>query len=287
LLIHCHTKETSVAPIIETKTYSKKTIQYSSIEGVDSHLLSLDIYYFDKTVSPKPVVIYVHGGGFALGDKENNITNKQNLFSSLGYIFVSINYRLSPSEYNAGSQRIMYPTHNNDVADAIQWIYNNIHSYGGNNQKIALLGHSAGAHLVALTAISDAFLPVRGLDRTIVKGVACIDTEGYDVEARCKENNEVYLNAFGDTGTFWLEASPIHMINVGEQYPDFFIAKRGTPKRISYADAFIAKLLSAQVSVYEITANHYDHEGINDAIGAQGETAVTKPLQDFFAEVFR
>lgn len=282
---NCSKDDNNVVPI--SNTYIKNTIQYKSVNGVDANLLSLDIYHYGQTSSQKPVVIYVHGGGFAIGDKANNMTNKQNLFSSLDYILVSINYRLSPEIYSTDPDRIMYPTHHNDVADAVKWVYENIGNYGGYNQKIALLGHSAGAQLVALTGTSNLFLPTRGINLNLIKGVACIDTEGYDVVARGNENNQVYLNAFGQANTFWFEASPINNLFSGTNYPKFFIAKRGSNARIGYSNAFISKLQSVGVLVREVTANQYDHEGINNAIGASGETIVTEPLISFFAECFQ
>lgn len=269
------------------KTYTKSTIQYKSVNGIDANLLSLDIYHFGQTTTQKPVVVYVHGGGFAIGDKANNMANKQNLFSSLDYILISVNYRLSPATYSTDPNRVMYPTHNNDVADAVKWIFDNIADYGGHPQKIALLGHSAGAHLVALTGTSNNFLPTRGLALNTIKGVACIDTEGYDVEARCNEGNQIYLNAFGQANTFWQQASPVNHLLSGTNYPPFFIAKRGSNTRIGYANAFISKLQSVGVAVSETTANQYDHEGINDAIGASGETAITDPLKSFFSQCFQ
>lgn len=267
--------------------YTKETIAYKTVQGVDPNLLSLDIYHFGQSSTPKPVVIYVHGGGFAIGDKANSMQNKTSLFSSLGYIFISINYRLSPAQPSNDHNRIMYPTHHNDVADAVQWVYTNIAKYGGNPAKIVLLGHSAGAQLVSLTGTSNAFLPARNIPLRVITGVASIDTEGYDVTKQGSENNEVYLNAFGTNPRIWTEASPIHNIQQGTAYPRFFIAKRGTMNRIALADAFIAKLQSIGVIVNQITANQYDHEGINDAIGAAGETAVTEPLKAFFAQCFQ
>lgn len=268
-------------------SYTKQTVAYKSVSGVDPNLLSLDIYHFGETGPQRPVVVYVHGGAFALGDKANNMTNKQNLFSGLGYLLISVNYRLSPSVYSTDPTRIKYPTHHNDVADAVQWLLTNIATYGGNPDRLALLGHSAGAQLVSLTGTSSLFLPARGIPLTRLKGVASIDTEGYDVVARGNEGNEVYLNAFGQANTFWAEASPINQVVVGNTYPPFFIAKRGTAARIGYADAFISKLQAAGVSVDQVTGNQYDHEGINDAIGAPGETAITNPLKTFFARCFQ
>ena len=122
------------------------TVEYKQLSGVEENLLSLDIYYTSETNVKKPVVIYVHGGAWSIGDKASQLDNKIALFESLNYVLVSINYRLSPFPYElTNPDRVMFPVHNNDVADAIKWVYDNIDTYGGNSNKIALLGHSAGA----------------------------------------------------------------------------------------------------------------------------------------------
>lgn len=281
----CKKSDTTVTPTIPT-TYTKVTIAYKALSGIDPNLLSLDVYHFGQTTPNSPVIIYVHGGAWAIGDKANSLDNKKNLFSSLGYILVSVNYRLSPSTVSTDPNRIMYPMHNNDVADAVKWIYDNINTYGGNKQKMALLGHSAGAHLVSLTGTSNLFLPTRSIPLNAIKGVASIDTEGYDVAFQCNDNNTYYLNAFGNTNTNWVQASPLNQLFSGTSYPKFFIAKRGTAQRIGISDTFITKLQSVGVSVSQVTGNQYDHEGINDAIGATGETAITEPLKTFLAQCF-
>lgn len=273
---------------IETpsQTYTKNTFVYNTISGVDPNLLSVDVYHFGTPSASSPVVIYVHGGAWAIGDKANSITNKTTLFASLGYVFVSINYRLSPSTVSSDPNRVMFPTHNNDVADAIKWIYNNIATFGGNKNKMALMGHSAGAHLVSLTATSNQFLPARGIPLHTIKGVASIDTEGYNVENQCLDGVQYYLNAFGNTNTNWAIASPSNHLFLGTVYPKFFIAKRGSTNRIAVSDSFIAQLQAVGVAVTQVTANQYDHEGINAAIGATGETAITSPLKTFLAACF-
>jgi arylformamidase len=279
-------------PIIETPpptnlTYTKNTIVYNTISGVDANLLSMDIYHFGQPSVSKPVIIYVHGGAWAIGDKANSITNKTNLFSSLGYIFISVNYRLSPNPSSTDPNRVMFPMHNNDVADAVKWIYDNIATYGGNKNKMALMGHSAGAHLVSLTGTSNQFLPARNIPLNTIKGVASIDTEGYNVLNQCNDNNEYYLNAFGNTNTNWTVASPVLNLNSGTLYPKFFVAKRGTASRIGISDNFISQFENVGGNVSQVTGNQYDHEGINNAIGAPGETAITEPLKTFFAQCFQ
>jgi arylformamidase len=279
-------------PIIKTQTptnliYVKNTIVYNTISGVDSNLLSIDIYHFGQPTTSKPVVIYVHGGAWAIGDKSNAMTNKTNLFSSLGYLLVSVNYRLSPSIVSTDPNRVLFPTHNNDVADAVKWIYDNIATYGGNKTKMALMGHSAGAHLVSLTGTSTQFLPARGIPLNTIKGVASIDTEGYNVVNQCDDNNEYYLNAFGNTSANWTIASPVYNLVSGTLYPKFFIAKRGSETRIAISDFFISQLENVGATVSQVTGSQYDHEGINNAIGATDETAITEPLKTFLGQCFQ
>ena len=112
----------------------------------------LDIYRPDGSslTDSRPVVVYVHGGGWRIGDKDNQLADKVNLFTGAGYVFVSINYRLSPTNNNYDPGRIRFPDHPDDVGEAIGWIDRNIGAYGGDSERLLLIGHSAGAHLMSL-----------------------------------------------------------------------------------------------------------------------------------------
>ncbi|MEA1896895.1 MAG: alpha/beta hydrolase [Bacteroidota bacterium] len=269
--------------------YLKTTIQYKTLTNIDPNLLSLDVYYNNQVSNKRPLVIYVHGGGWSIGDKTSQLENKINLFRSLNYVFISINYRLSPFPFDtANTNRIKYPDHNNDVADALKWINDNIEQYGGDNNKMALLGHSAGAHLVALSGSNGNFLEQRGLSLLIIKGVAVIDTEGFDVLEQVEngDNQNMYINAFGTNTTENIDASPLYNITNGTEYPEFFIAKRGSAQRIGYANEFISKLENNGVEVYQVNGSIYTHEEINNAIGAPGEILITEPLKQFFIKCF-
>lgn len=268
--------------------YLVETVQYNSLSGIDPNLLSIDIYHFGDTIPQKSVVIWVHGGGWRRGDKSQGLNNKLHLCSEMGYIFVSVNYRLSPYPGSSDPNRIVYPIHNNDVADAVKWVYDSIANYGGIKDKIVLLGHSAGAHLVSLTGTSNLFLPARGIPLNAIKGVASIDTEGYDVYQRVEEADlDLYRNAFGTDPTVLFEASPINHLFSGTKYPRFFIAKRGTEKKTANSLAFIDKLQSIGASVTVVDGSQYDHNEINRAIGAPNEIAVTDPFKTFLIQCFQ
>jgi arylformamidase len=145
----------------------------------------LDIRYFDGTsrqkldvFSPReaqdrPIVIFVHGGGWMLGDKNlfGLYRNIGRFFAQHGIVAVMVNYRLSPL--------VKHPEHVRDVARAFAWVRKHGRDYGGDSDQIILAGHSAGAHLVALLATNPRFLQdpelkLQDKDRAAVRGVIAV-----------------------------------------------------------------------------------------------------------------
>lgn len=260
----------------------KTTVQYKKETGIKSKKLSLDIYNADPG-KIKPVVVFVHGGGWLLGDKATKIKKKVKLFNTAGYVFVSVNYRLS-SFFNKKTQ---YPAHTNDVADAIKWVFDHIGKYGGDNNKIALLGHSAGAQMIALLATSPEFLPARGLKATDIKGVISADTEGYDVQEMGNAGAKIYQRVFGEDPEVWKNASPIEHVRPGSEYPPFLIVMRGKPYRIDMANRFADKLRAAGAGVKLISGEPYSHFKVNNMIGSKKDTIVTPEIVSFLKGLFR
>lgn len=94
----------------------------------------------------RPVLVYVHGGGWVMGSKHQQGQPLLNYLAQNGWLCVDINYRLSPKN--------RYPDSLIDVKTAIVWLKNNVHNYGGDPEFIALAGGSAGGHLCALAAFT-------------------------------------------------------------------------------------------------------------------------------------
>ncbi len=179
-----------------------RDIRYDSIAGVNPNLLSLDIYTSSRTGS-RPVMIYVHGGGWSQGDK-GSVGVKETFFVETGFVFVSINYRLAPAAE--------FPAHAVDVASAIAWVSENISAYGGDSEKILLFGHSAGAHLVALVATDGRYLEANRKDLSLIKAVVPLDTQAYDLNLLAEMNGgflgAAYTQVFGTDREKWKAASP-------------------------------------------------------------------------------
>jgi arylformamidase len=176
------------------------------IAPVPPRLGTLDLYRPApaRRADRRGIVVYVHGGGWQQGDKRA-VGAKARLFTQAGYVFASVNYRLSPSPPNpADATRIRFPDHPRDVAEAVVWLHRHARSYGGDRRRIALIGHSAGAHLVALVATDPSYLGRLPGPRPHVSGFVPLDAGAFDVAASIRQaparRRSLFTNAFGTPG---------------------------------------------------------------------------------------
>ena len=117
------------------------------------YMLTMDIS-IPEGLGPHPVVVLVHGGGWENGDKETYIQPWFPVLTRASLAWVSINYRLSP--------QYKYPSAVEDVEAAVRFVKANANKYRLDENKIALMGESAGGHLVAMAAVR-ANVKVRGV----------------------------------------------------------------------------------------------------------------------------
>lgn len=100
----------------------------------------LDLYLpQDAGRTPSPVVVWVHGGGWKNGSKENP---RAAFLVGHGYAVASINYRLT--------DEAQWPAQIDDCRNAVRWLRKHASTYRLNPRKIGVFGSSAGGHLVAL-----------------------------------------------------------------------------------------------------------------------------------------
>lgn len=272
----------------EVALTAHRNIPYATIPGVSPNQTNLDIFVSDPVPEkPAPVLVWVHGGGWAIGGKANQMQYKPALFTSAGYCLVSINYRLSPRPASAKPDRIMYPVHEQDVAAALAWVHTHVAEYGGDPERIALMGHSAGAHLVSLVSTDETFLGTHKLPLGVIKGTVSLDTEGYDIAGHMgRAVTEIYENAFGPDPAVWKQASPATHVAPGKGIPPFLLVTRGAAVRRQQCADFASALQKAGTRAEVVNAPGYSHAEVNSKIGAPGETVVTQPLMQFLAGCF-
>lgn len=145
-----------------------KNVHYVD-DGNKRHVL--DVIHPLAGVTNAPVLIYIHGGAWVVGDKREQGKPMLYEMASRGWVCVSINYELSP--------KATWPAHIVDVLQAIAWVKANIAHYGGDPNFVALAGGSAGGHLCALAGLAagdPAFQP--GFEDVDTQVQACVPIYG-------------------------------------------------------------------------------------------------------------
>jgi acetyl esterase/lipase len=123
----------------------------------------LDVYVPEQASSvPRPVVVFWHGGRWRFGDKADYRFVGAALAQS-GYVAVVANYRHYP--------QVKMPGFMDDAARAALWAVAHAGEFGGNHQRLYLMGHSAGAHLAALVALDTRYFAAAGQPVPRIAGV--------------------------------------------------------------------------------------------------------------------
>ncbi len=239
----------------------------------DSRSQLLDIYCpLHKTARQRPVVIFIHGGGWTDGDKGQKAHSaKRDFFVRHDMVFVSINYRMAP--------HYSFPAYPRDVAAAISYIIDNIAAYGGDPGAVFLSGHSAGGHLAALVSTDDGYLKAYGKELNAIRGVILIDGAGYNIPGRFeafgdkKEKKWVrtmYERAFGTNPDVWKNASPIHHVRAKGDIPPFLVfSVTGRKEAQIQCREFVSALTNAEVPAKLVPIENSSHRKINISFGAR------------------
>jgi len=140
-------------------------------DGIGRHRLDV---YRSRRAAPDdraPVMVYIHGGAWMIGDKREQ--GKPMMFELVarGWVCVAVNYRLSP--------KATWPDHIVDAKRAVAWVKEHIAEHGGDPSFVAVSGGSAGGHLCALLALSagdPAFQP--GFEELDTSVQACVPFYG-------------------------------------------------------------------------------------------------------------
>ncbi len=218
----------------------KQTLAYGN-----DPLQSLDFYPAQGARRDAPLVLFVHGGGWKRGSKDNaDGTWKAPHFTQAGYAYASINYRLVP-EATVEQQAA-------DVAAALRHLIDHAASLGFDPRRVVIMGHSAGAHLVALVGTDESYLKGTGLSFASLKGVVPIDGAAYDVTAQMRDGprimRDTYTQAFGVDPARQRALSPTAQA-LAPNAPAFLLIHVQRPDGIKQNEALEAALRAAHTPV--------------------------------------
>ena len=230
--------------------------------------------YAPTPVSGAPVIFMVHGGGWAFGDKAASgvVENKVKRWVPRGFIVVSTNYRLLPSADPLAQAK--------DVARALAMSQKQAASWGGDRTKFILIGHSAGAHLVALLASSPAL--AESTPVTPWLGAVSLESGALDVvEIMEARHARLFDRAFGRDREYWKSVSPMYVLTAPVP-PIALVCSTRRGSSCNQADRFAAKAsaLGMRASVLKENLSHADADS---QLGA--DSAYTREVETFLGSL--
>lgn len=233
-----------------------------------------DVYLPAGKVHDAPVIFLVHGGAWSFGDKAaaGAVGGKVARWVPRGFILVSTNYRMLPR--TAPLEQAA------DVARALARAQQLASSWGGDPARFIVMGHSAGAHLVALLSAEPSLARQQGARPWL--GTIALDSACLDVVRTMQERHlPLYDRAFGRNPTDWLAASPYQQLH-DRIVP--FLAVCSTRRRDSCpaAQAFVAKAQSLGTHA-AVLPEDLSHLQINRELGAASD--YTRQVERYMAQL--
>jgi arylformamidase len=264
----------------------KRNIPYAT-PGYERQVLDV---YSPPGAKNLPVVFWIHGGGWQTGDK-SSVQIKPQAFNDKGFVFVSTNYRLLP--------HVDMGTIVRDIAKSIRWVHDHIAEYGGDPQRVFVMGHSAGAQLAALICTDDGYLKAEGLSLAIIKGCVPVDGDTYDVpaiietaETRRRVHGQPpakfgHREKFGNDPAKHSDFSAVTHVAKDKGIPPFLIMHVADhPDTSAQAQRLANVLKSAGVTVRVYGAQESTHNKINADLGLPDDPG-TKAMFEFVAEALK
>lgn len=258
------------APLHDAEPYAGVAVTRDISYGPAERNL-LDVFVANAAGGPRPVLMFVHGGGFTGGNKATPgspfYDNVPLWAARNGLVGVNITYRLAPQH--------PWPAGPEDVGAALRWVIENISQYGGDPSKIVLFGHSAGATHAGSYAAMPQFHGPNGLGLAgLILTSGIYDLTDFPV-------NDGYRSYIGDDASQYAARSPI--AGLGQlRIPSMLVyAELDPPPFITQFERLVAAMADAPGGKPKaLVLPKHSHLSLGYAIGTD-DTTLTGPILDF------
>lgn len=234
---------------------------------------TLDVYRPETRPTRAPVIVFFYGGGWSSGAK-GDYTFAGDAFAAQGFVTFVPDYRIYPE--------VRFPDFVEDAASALRWVQANAARYGGDPNRIVLVGHSAGAHIAMLAALDPRYAEQANFDRSAIRGVVGIaGPYGFD-----NFNMPLLRNVFGSAEEP-MSTMPVHF--VGRDAPPILVLHGDRDRRVpvmSTQRMFNVANSAGQQAEIKIYPG-IDHPGIMQAVAVarRDEAPVLRDTVEFARRV--
>lgn len=251
-------------------------------DGHARHVLDIHVPK-DLPDSRLPVMFWIHGGGWQVGDK-GDVGIKPQVLTDRGFVFVSTNYRLLPE--------VTMEELTMDVAKSLGWVHDHIAEYGGDPERIFVGGHSAGAQLAALLCTDERYLNDQGVAFDVLKGCIPVDGDTYDIPkiimtaefGQALYGGKMFTfghrQKFGNDPDKHVNFSAVTHIESGKGIPPFLILYfPGNPNTRAQAQRLESVLKKEGIPVQSFGKRDSNHSRLNDDLGKPDDPATSELFQ--------
>jgi len=178
-----------------------KDIPYLAGVNYAANKDKLDLYLPEGRTNV-PVIVSYYGGALTAGDKNAQAFIGQR-FAAAGFATAVVNYRLTPE--------VQHPGHVQDAAASFAWVKKHIAEYGGDPRQVFVIGHSAGAYLVALLATDEGYVAAHKLSLKDIRGVVPVSAFYWVEKTGVAPDRD--KRVWGTDQQVWIDASPAHHLS--------------------------------------------------------------------------
>lgn len=232
----------------------------------------LDLMIPEQPGPARPLLLFIHGGGWAIGDKRHSAASKARHFNSRGWAFGSVNYRLVPAarvEQQAA-----------DVAAAVAYVRRRSGELGIDPGRIVLMGHSAGAHLAALVGTDPGYLRAAGVPLDAIDAIVLLDGAGYDVPRQMANGGNrasaMYQAAFGSDPKRQELLSPTRHAGAPNVASWLILPVSRRPDSMAQSNALAAALNAAGAKALVSPQKGKTHMTLNRELGSEGDPSTAE-----------
>jgi len=236
---------------------------------------TLDVYGPQEGTG-RPIAFWIHGGGWQGGDK-TQVKTKPQAFVERGFVFASTNYRFVP--------KVPMRELVGDVAKALRWVHDHAGEFGGDPDRIFIMGHSAGAQLAALLCTDERYLKAEGLSFAMLKGCVPVDGDTYDLPMQIatveQRRKDAFRMKFGDEAHQKDFSAVTHVARDKGIPPFLLLHVAGHPETTAQAQRLAKAPQGAGVPARAYAGQGKDHHTLCDDLGTPGD----EPSKELFAFV--